>query len=227
MPETVQPSPEGISRTPTGEIAATPTEPTPTTTEEPKSDDQGERTLLNQGEKTTEQKSSAPDKYEPFKAPDGWTDKGWELDPAILEKADPLFRKLGLNQDQAQELVTFYAEQSQRDHEASIRNMTEKREEWVKEIKADRDLGHKLDTVVKPTVGKALDMLGPKLASEFREAMDYTGVGDNPAFIRAFYKFATMLTEGGFVKAGDPSKASQQRPGTRSDAAHSLYPHLP
>jgi hypothetical protein len=124
-------------------------------------------------------------------------------------------------------LVSFYAETSQRQHEESVNMMNQMRDDWRKEIKADPQIGFKLDSEVKPTVGRAIDMLGPKLANEFRQAMDFTGVGDHPAFIRAFYALAQMLTEGGHVAARGPSRFGMQQPGQRTDAAHSLYPNLP
>lgn len=231
MNETTQTSPEGVTRTPTGEIAATPTpteqpKPLPTSSStQPETIETEARTLLNEGVKPLEQK--APEKYE-FKAPEGWDKQGWELDGEILDRAVPIFKDLNLTQDQAQKLVSFYALESQKQFESSGNLVDEMREGWRKEIKADPQIGHKLDSEVKPTVGKALEMLGPKLANEFRQAMDLTGVGDNPAFIRVFYELAKMVTEGGHVAARGVSRFGTVQPNARPEtAAKALYPNLP
>src|SRR5437016_8728617 len=88
----------GISRTETGAIAEpkTPQTQTPTTstTTETKSDSQTEgKTLLTE---TKIDEKVVPEKYD-FKAPEDWNGKGWELDPATVEAATPIFKELGLN----------------------------------------------------------------------------------------------------------------------------------
>ena len=50
--------------------------------------------------------SAAPESYTDFSVPEGHT-----LDAAAIESATPLFRELGLSQDQAQKLVDFYSTQ--------------------------------------------------------------------------------------------------------------------
>jgi hypothetical protein len=103
----------------------------------------------------------------------------------------------------------------------------ETQEQWVKEVKADPELGPRLNEV-KTTISRAIDGLNnPKLARDFREAMDFTGAGNNPAFIRAFYKLAQMVTEGGHVAGGGPSAAGQKRAGEMPSAAQAMYPNLP
>jgi len=171
--------------------------------------------------------TGAPEKYEDFKAPDGWADKGWELDKEILTEASPLFKELNLSQDQAQKLVDFYAQTSAKASEASANSVIQQNEEWVKAVKADPEIGPRLATV-KATVSKAIDSLGPELGSAFREAMDYTGVGNHPAFIKAFYKLAQRLTEGSHVAGKGPSEHGQTNPARApKSAASALYPNLP
>lgn len=183
------------------------------------------KTLLT--EKAKDAPAGAPEKYEDFKAPDGWSEKGWELDGDILKEATPLFKKLNLSQEQAQELVSFYATTSQKASEASTNGVLEQNEQWVAQVKADPEIGSKLPQV-KATVSKAIDSLGPELSKSFREAMDFTGVGNHPGFIKAFYKLSQRLTEGGHVAGSAPSKLGQQRPGSAPEsAAKALYPNLP
>jgi len=95
-------------------------------------------------------------------------------------------------------------------------------------MKADPDIGHKLQEV-KQTISKAIDGLSdPKLAADFRAAMDYTGAGNNLAFAKVFFKLASLVTEGGHVAGTGPSRFGQGRPGAQPDsAAHAMYPALP
>ena len=65
------------------------------------------------------------------------------------------------------------------------------------------------------------------LAAEFRKAMDVTGAGNNPAFIRAFYKLAQKVTEGHIVTNGKPSPLGQTAPDAApKSASGTFYPNL-
>lgn len=206
----------------------------PETKPEPKTEETkaepGETLLTDKKEpekKTDEAKPGAPEKYEPFTAPKSWAEKGLELDQTIIDKAVPKFKELGLNQAQAQSLIDFYAGVSEETHDASIKAVADMRKGWVDQVKADKEIGGKL-AEVKTTIGRALDGLGdPTLAADFRAAMDLTGAGDHPAFIKAFYRMASKLTEGGHVKGNGPSPFGQGNGTQPSVGAKSLYPNLP
>lgn len=198
---------------------------------EPKTGEDG-KTLLTEGDKDAkgekkEAPAGPPEKYD-FKAPEGWEAKGWELDPAVIEKAVPIFKELGLSNEAGQKLVNLYAAESAREHEAAMQLVVDQRKEWVDAVKADPDLGSKLPEI-KTGISKAIDSLGPELAKSFRAAMDLTGAGDNPAFIKGFWKLAQPWIEGKHVPAGGQTKEGTTRPGdnTRPSAAKALYPSLP
>jgi hypothetical protein len=134
---------------------------------------------------------------------------------------------MNLSQAQAQQLVDFYTAKTTESANQPYQVWQETQENWVKEVKADPVLGPRLNEV-KTTISRAIDALGdPKLAQGFREAMDYTGAGNNPAFIKAFYKLAQMVTEGGHVAGGGPSPQGQRRAGEMPSAAQAMYPNLP
>lgn len=190
-----------------------------------KTEDKSEKTLLNQdekkdGEKKEEAKPGAPEKYE-FKAPEGFT-----LDEKAVEDASKVFKELGLPQEGAQKLIDLYIAKSNEAAQAPYDLWKETQENWVKEIKADPEIGGKLDQV-RSTTAKAIDSLGPKLAEQFREAMEFTGAGNNPAFVKAFYNLAQRVTEGGHVSGSGPTKQSQSTTGNAvPSAAEAIYPHL-
>lgn len=206
------------TETPATEAKAppTPTPPTPSDTTAPAKE--GE-TLLTEKEKPKEL-TGAPDKYGDFKAPDGY-----EFRADTLPGAQELFKKLNLSQAGAQELVNFHAAELKAVMEAPQKLWEETRAKWLEEVRGDPEIGGKLDQV-KATVARAIDGLGDqKLANEFRKAMDYTGAGNNPAFIRAFYKLAQKVTEGHSVTGGGPSEVRAPNAPPRT-AAHALYPNL-
>ena len=196
---------------------ATPTPPPTTeTTPEPVAKAEADKpTLLNEPDK-----SGAPASYTDFSVPDGY-----ELDKDVAKEAGDLFKTMNLTQSQAQQLVNFYVSKTEEATQAPYKLWHETQEAWRNEIKADPEIGGKLDQV-KSTIAKAIDGLcDAKLAAGFREAMDYTGAGNNPAFIRAFYRMAQKLTEGTHVAAGGPAQVNP--PGQRPSAAQALYPNLP
>src|SRR5262245_3839641 len=110
MAEAAQTTPEGVARTPTGEIAtqtqttdpkATTPQTSTTATETPSLANQPGESLANQ--KSDEPPTGAPAEYTSFKVPDGY-----ELDTAVAAEAGKIFKEMNLNQDQAQKLVDFY-----------------------------------------------------------------------------------------------------------------------
>lgn len=152
---------------------------------------------------------------------------GYELDKEVAKEASAIFKGMNLTQAQAQQLVDFYTAKTSESANQPYQAWQDMQEQWVKEVKNDPVMGHRLDEV-KTTISKAIDGLGdPKLARDFREAMDYTGAGNNPSFIRAFWKLAQKVTEGGHVAGGGPSPAGQQQKPGQVSAAGAMYPNLP
>jgi len=186
-------------------------------------------TLLNetQTEKPTEPEG-VPEKYE-FKPPADWAEKGYELDDKILTEAEPLLREMGLSQTNAQKLVEFYAKQSMAQYENGLAMAKKQNEDWIAEANAHPDLKGKLGPGkdVNVRIGKVIDSLGPELSKGFRQAMDFTGVGNHPAFIRAFDKIAQQLTEGTSVTGGKPSPLGQTAKPNGGTPGSRIWPNLP
>jgi hypothetical protein len=142
-----------------------------------------------------------------------------------------MFKSMGLNQEQAQSLIDFYIAETKEAMQAPFNTYQDVRKEWRAQAEADPALRGRLGIggEVLTTISRALDSLGdPKLASNFRLAMDETGVGDHPAFIKAFFRFGQKLTEGSHVAGRGPSEFGQQRPSQSvRSAAQELWPNLP
>lgn len=230
----------GVNRTADGQIttqqATDQSQASTTQTTETKSTNQtqaqqtdaakdSDKSLLNQ-DKDDKAAQGAPETYADYKVPEGFT-----LDPEIKTAADKLFKGMNLSQAQAQELVDFYAAQTKEAFEAPFNAYQEQRKEWRATAEADPDLRGKLGPggEVLTTISKAIDGLGDaKLASDFREAMDLTGAGDNPAFIRAFFLLSRQLTEGSHVAGRGPSPGGQRSPNAaQRSPASDLWPNLP
>jgi hypothetical protein len=179
--------------------------------------------LLNKGEKKAEA-VGAPEKYEAFKVPEGH-----QMDEKETKEVGELFKELNLTQAQGQKLIDKYVATNQEAFNAPFKAWEELQEKWTNEIKLDPDMGHRLPEI-RTTIGKALDGLGDaKLTEGFRTAMDLTGAGNHPAFVKAFWKLAQAVTEGGHVSGTGPSALGQRAPGQSATptAAKALYPNLP
>ena len=227
---------DAAARTGTGELKDQSAPPTPTSTPKELGSEteptpvspakaEGETSFINKdaagedkGDKTP---AAAPAEYEPFTLPDGF-----EANEEVMAEATGVFKELGLTQAASQKLVDLYAKQAQAAAQAPVEYWKQMQKDWQAEIKADKELGGKIPAV-RATISKAIDQLGD-LAVPFREAMDLTGAGNNPAFVRAFYKFSQLLTEGAHVSGGGPTKEGQKAPGSAPiSAARALYPNLP
>lgn len=223
-------SAEAIQRTPDGTITdktptpvETPIKTTETPTPEPKPEPKAGETLLTEKKPEDKPPAGAPEAYADFKVPEGYT-----LDPEIAKEAGTMFKGMNLNQEQAQSLVDFYTAKVTAAVEAPFKLWGDTQKEWIGQI--EKEYGP-LDGAkvieIKSTIAKVVDSLGPTLATPFREAMDITGAGNNPAFIKAFYALAKQLGEGTAVKGGSPSTEGQKDPQRApKTAAEALYPNL-
>lgn len=169
--------------------------------------------------------AAVPEKYE-FKAPEGY-----EIDPAVVEKATPLFKELGLNQDQAQKIFDIYAENAVKGESQLVDAYETMRDGWRKEIVADKSLGDGqsgLNQTTKQNIAAAITAMPAELQTAFKDAMDLTGAGDNPAFIRAIAALGAQFREGTAVRGANPSPLGQKAPGSKpTSAAQAMYPNLP
>lgn len=228
---------DAAARSPTGEIldqtanqpkdpslTTTPTSDTPAKTPEPVVDKDG---------KPVEAKApdaKAPDAYAAFKAPENYT-----LDPKAVEAALPVFKELGLTQDQAQRLVDLQTAREIELAKAPNATMEAMRTDWRTKVSTDPELAKAVNgdktglDAVKLDIGRALTHLPANEAADFRSAMDLTGAGDHPAFVKAFWKLSQLVTEGKHVTGGGPSPMGQKAPGVadRPSAGKALFPNLP
>lgn len=189
-------------------------------TPETKADAKAPKSLLN--EESPEPKG-APEKYESFKVPEGF-----KLDEGFVKDANTLFKKLDINQAGAQELVDLHTKMMQEIRESESTRKMNERLAWRDEINSDPEIGGSKLKGVKTSIGKLIGLFGSdKVAEGFRDAMDSTGAGDNPAVVRGLYAISKLLTEGGAVRGNGPSPLGQTPSGpSQPTAAQAMYPHL-
>lgn len=190
-------------------------------TQKPPADSESKPSLANdetKTEKKADEKPAVPEKYE-FKAPEGF-----EYDPKRLAELEPVFKEIGLSQEAAQKLMDVAGKEIASAINAPFEAYQNQRNEWRDSLIKDPQWGNGKDNLlpsVRQDIGRVIDSLG-ELAPAFREAMDYTGVGDHPAFVKGMSALAKLVVEGK-PASGNPPAGGAQRP----SAAQAMYPHLP
>lgn len=148
---------------------------------------------------------------------------GFKADEALVGKLKPLFKELGFDSAKAQKLVDAYA-----GHQAELAKGSEKDAEkaftdlkagFLKDLKADKDIGgSKFDASVA-AAKKALTKYG---TPELQKLLDDTGMGNHPEVVRAFAKVGAAMAEdsvGGARGSGAPEP-------DKNEALWALYPSM-
>lgn len=164
------------------------------------------------GDGQAEVPEGAPEAYETFTLPEGYT-----LDGERLEQTQALFKELGLPQDKAQKLIDRYC-QVDTENTTNLTAATEaaraqQRETWAAEAKAE------LGDQYQPTVDRAylaVQAIGnPKLTAAFNDL----GWGNHPELIKAFAHFGGLLKESPMDTGGQGG--GEAKPKTLADR---MYP---
>ncbi len=172
--------------------------PAPNGGDTPPTTEAGDPAKPAEGDKPKDGKAEGvPEAYE-FKAPEGQ-----ELDTAAVEAFTPIAKELGLTNDQAQKLVDLYAAQMANAAKGQQDAFTAIRDGWVASVRNDPEIGGgKLEGNLA-IAAKAIDQFG---GPELRQALNETGVGDNPAVIKFMIKVGKAISEDNFPRGsgGDP-----------------------
>lgn len=150
--------------------------------------------------------------------------------PENFEKTEA-FTKFGelaaehkLSLPAAQALFDLYHNEISERVKSDMSFWSTQQSKWLEEVQKDSELGGDKLPNVKQTVARVLD--NTELSDPgFRAALDFSGMGSNPAVVRTLYRWAARLTEGGAVSGGDPP--ARNRDGSlasqRPAPAQSLY----
>lgn len=170
----------------------TPTvEATPETAEKPASSQSDDAPLLNAeeaddkggAEKPSAESAQAPEVYESFTMPEGFT-----LTGERLEEATGLFRELNLSQAGAQKLVDYFVKRTIDDKAQGIEALANQRKEWRAQIRNRPDFASERALAKK---GIAKVVTDP----DERELFNDSWMQDHPAVWKIFVKVGQLVSE--------------------------------
>lgn len=147
-------------------------------------------------------KAEVPEAYE-LAAPEGFE----KLDEETVAAATPVFKELGLSNEQANKLVPIAGEfakkiVAQRDQQL-IGEIMQQRKGWLETAKADTEIGGaKWDESIQ-AAGRAFDRLGFPKDSPLRVALNESGFGNHPEMIRFAAKVGNAIGEDSDFVRGD------------------------
>lgn len=150
-------------------------------------------------------KDETPETYEAFTLPEGV-----QLDDKVLAQATPIFKDVGLSQDQAQKLVSLYAGMQQTAAEAQIAGFNQVKSDWQAQIKGDPEFGG--DKLPK-TLGAAKAVLAKYGDKALVNDLKEWGWANHPGLIRLLARVDANLSEDTLVNADATAQpGAKQRP---------------
>lgn len=128
-----------------------------------------------------------PDTYADFVLPEDML-----LDEVALAEATPLFKELGLSQEQAQKVIDLYAKQVQAGSQKQIDDFNQLMSDWSTQAKNDSEFGgDKFEENVK-IAQSAIAKYG---TSELKQLLNDHGIGNHPEVIRFMVRVGHTLKE--------------------------------
>lgn len=150
-----------------------------------------------------------PDSYE-FEVPEGM-----ELDQGLADAVTPVFKELGLNQEQASKLTSAYAQVKQQEAQQAQADFDKQLDHWASEIKNDKEIGGEAFDANAAIARKAVDEFG---SPELKELLDTTGFGNNPHIFKFMLSVGKLLNED---QPGSGERAQEETPREKR-----LYPDM-
>lgn len=155
------------------------------------------------GEETDLSGQTPPDTYADFVMPEGV-----EVDSALLTEATPLFKELGLTQDQAQKLVDFQAKQAKAGSESQVDAFNQLMNDWQEQSKNDKEFG---GDKFEENVGIARSAIDKFGTPELKQLLEEHGVGNHPEVIRFMVKVGKLTSEDVPGGTNSPTTKAQDR----------------
>lgn len=155
-------------------------------------DSKGDDDNTSDDDKDDETKG-APEKYE-ITLPEGA-----QLSPELLEKAEPVFRELNLDNEQASKLATMHGEIVNGTIETIVKQQTEAwqktNEDWVTSMKSDSEYGGANSKGNFEVAKSVISHFGGDESKSIRQALSETGAGNHPEIMRLFYRIGNAMKE--------------------------------
>jgi len=148
--------------------------------------------------------AKAPETYAAFEVPDGAV-----LTEEQVALATPVFKEMGLSQEQAQRVIDLQWANLEQQQEA----WATQAKEWVGEVKGDPDMGGaEFSTNVERANAFVERVLGKEDAAALNDLLRSTGVGNFPPLFRFVHRVAGAVSEDSF-----PGTNRQQQSGQMSE----------
>lgn len=166
-------------------------------------DESGTAADADTGDKAGESGDAAPESYADFELPEGM-----ELDATALDKALPMFKELGLTQEQAQKVVGLYADQIQAGRKAQDEAFSQLMDDWRTKSMSDKEFGGDKFEQNIAIANSALQKFG---TPELMQLMKDHGVGNHPEMIRFMLKVGRLTQEDNPGSSVGPSSPERDR----------------
>jgi hypothetical protein len=202
-----------LSGAPTPEAGtqpATETAPAAPATEQPGGEPQAPAPAGEQPKTEEAKPQGAPEAYE-FAMPEGF-----ELNKEVSVEFETYARELNLPQDKAQAVVDMGVKLVQSVAAQQAEAFAQTQKDWRAEVTNDKEIGGAALAENLSYAAKVLDTFAPDL----RAVLDQTGLGNHPAFVKAFVKIGKAISEDRLVGG------AQQTPGAAQDPAATLFPTM-
>lgn len=141
-----------------------------------------------------EAKTGAPETYEDFDIPEGV-----EFDEAGLKEYVAVAKQLNLSQTDAQALISHEATRRADYVEAQISEWKAVQDEWVTSVKSDKEIG---GPAYDQSLSNAKKFLTAYGTPELIQALNDTGMGNHPEFVRAFARAGKAMGEDNLTIGG-------------------------
>jgi len=161
--------------------------------------------------KESEQVAEVPEKYE-LKLPENF-----EANQEAMEKFENIAKDSKLTQDQAQSFVDVFVEEVNRLQESYQSAFNDITKEWVKTAKEDKEFGGLNFNSNMSIVRDAINNYGN---DELKLALNQTGIGNHPEFLRFAYKVGKALQDDKFHTGSNPDSTNEQ------SILNALYPSM-
>lgn len=135
------------------------------------------------GGEEAEKDPGAPEKYEPFKLPEGFALEGEEF-----EKVSSMLKGMNLSQSHAQELVDYFTRRMTDEKAAGLNALAARRKEWRAAIRQRPDFANERGLVQRGMRAVLTD-------KDEKELFEDSWMSDHPALWKVFAKVGRLVGE--------------------------------
>lgn len=135
------------------------------------------------GGEEAEKDPGAPEKYEPFKLPEGFVLEGEEF-----EKVSSMLKGMNLSQSHAQELVDYFIRRMTDEKAAGLNALAARRKEWRAAIRQRPDFANERGLVQRGMRAVLTD-------KDEKELFEDSWMSDHPALWKVFAKVGRLVGE--------------------------------